>query len=156
MRFISHRGNLQGPDLAIENLPVQVDKCLALGLECEVDLRCVSSQLYLGHDEIQYQIDFDWLVDRLTFIWIHCKDTDSLYYLAQSKVGLNYFWHNEDKHTLTSKGYVWSFPGAPVSASSIAVLPERWWNPSVTPNLNLSLGICTDFPLKFREDMNLD
>lgn len=156
MRIISHRGNLNGPDSEIENLPEQIDKCIALGLECEIDLRYDKSQLYLGHDIGQYQIDLDWLIDRSSHIWIHCKDAYSLFYLTKSGVNLNYFWHDKDEHTLTSKGYIWSFPGAPVSAYSIAVLPERWRYPSFESKLNSALGICTDFPLKFRKDMSLD
>lgn len=156
MYLISHRGNLNGPDSGTENLPEQVDKCLSLGIECEIDLRYEKSQLYLGHDTSQYQINLDWLNDRSRLLWIHCKDTDSLFYLTKTRVSLNFFWHDKDKYTLTSKGYVWSFPGAPVSANSIAVLPENWWNPSVGIPLKSALGICTDFPLKFRKDMNLE
>ena len=28
----------------------------------------------------------------------------------------NYFWHQNDKFTLTSKGYIWTFPGNKYSA----------------------------------------
>lgn len=155
MRLIAHRGNLHGPNAATENLPAQVDDCLALGLECEVDLRYHSEQLYLGHDKNQYKINLDWLLDRSALIWIHCKDSESLFHISKFKEVLNYFWHNDDDHTLTSKGYIWSFPGAPVSKDSIAVLPERWWDPSMGLKLNLSMGICTDYPLRFREEIDL-
>ena len=35
--FISHRGNLKGKDLNLENSPQQIEKVIKKGYECEVD-----------------------------------------------------------------------------------------------------------------------
>jgi hypothetical protein len=37
---------------------------------------------------------------------------------------LNYFFHQEDDITLTSKGYIWAYPGKQPIKNSIAVMPE--------------------------------
>ena len=34
---------------------------------------------------------------------------------------LDYFWHQEDDFTLTSKGFVWTFPGKEVGVKSVLV-----------------------------------
>ena len=155
MKIISHRGNLEGPDLATENSPAQIEKCIELGFECEVDLRIHNEELYLGHDNAQYPITIDWLLSKSKVLWIHCKDSESLSFLKKKGQNLNYFWHETDKHTITSQGYFWNYPGGPITSDSVAVLPENWWSkPSHLP-LAESLGICTDFPLRFREELNL-
>lgn len=153
MRIISHRGNLDGPDLSVENLPQQIERCLELGFECEIDLRTRGGELFLGHDTCQYEIDLAWLMKNSNSLWIHCKDSESLSLLKRSDGRLNYFWHETDKHTITSKGVFWNYPGGPITNDSIAVLPETWWNPSSHDPLKGAMGICTDFPKKFRKEL---
>jgi hypothetical protein len=53
---------------------------------------------------------------------------------------VNYFWHDQDPHTLTSSGYIWSFPGQPLSELSIAVMPADIFH-ITTP----VYGICCDY-----------
>ena len=38
MHFISHRGNLNGPDLQNENNPIYVQNAVNLGFEVEIDI----------------------------------------------------------------------------------------------------------------------
>ena len=59
----------------------------------------------------------------------------------------NAFGHNIDDYVLTSKNYIWVYPGKELIDNCITVLPEN-------SNYNLkeiskSFGICTDFPIKF-------
>ena len=122
MKIISHRGNLEGPSLDTENSPAQIEKCIELGFECEVDLRIHNGELYLGHDNAQYPITIDWLLSKSKVLWIHCKDSESLSFLKKKGQNLNYFWHETDKHTITSKGYLWNYPGGPITSDSVAVL----------------------------------
>ena len=44
--------------------------------------------------------------------------------IDRNGVYLNYFWHQEDKVTLTSKGYLWAYPGV-ICDNAITVLPEQ-------------------------------
>ena len=155
MKIISHRGNLEGPDLSTENSPGQIEKCLELGFECEIDLRIWNGELYLGHDAAQYSITLDWLSSRSEMLWVHCKDSHSLTFLNRLDQKFNYFWHENDKHAITSKGNFWNYPGGPITNDSVAVLPEKWWKASLHIPLSEALGICTDFPIRFREELNL-
>ena len=46
MFIISHRGNLQGPDLTQENKPEYIDGALAKGFDVEVDVRFLNKSLF--------------------------------------------------------------------------------------------------------------
>ena len=58
---------------------------------------------------------------------------------------LNYFWHEEDKVALTSKGYLWAYPGVECS-NAIAVMPELADKDFKPDNV---LGICSDYILRY-------
>ena len=155
MNIISHRGNLYGQDSSTENSPKQIEGCIQSGFDCEIDLRSHQGCLYLGHDTCQYRIDLNWLVERSEVLWIHCKDSETLTYLKNFGAKLNYFWHETDKHAITSKGIFWNYPGGPITSDCIVVLPESWWVASIHSPLSEALGICTDFPYRFREELKL-
>ena len=53
---------------------------------------------------------------------------------------LNYFFHQEDDITLTSKGYIWAYPGKQPIKNSIAVMPEL-----NKDDLTKATGICSDY-----------
>lgn len=155
MKIISHRGNLEGPDLSRENYPGQIEKCLELGFECEIDLRIRDGELFLGHDTAQYAITMDWLSSNSHALWIHCKDSHSLSLLKKEDPKFNFFWHEHDRHAITSRGIFWNYPGGPITDDSVAVLPEKWWDRRLHDSITRALGICTDFPIRFREELKI-
>ena len=151
MRIIAHRSNFNGPSSVTENTLDAMRKCIEIGFDVEVDIRVVEGTLYLGHDSIQEQVSHDTLFKLSDRLWIHCKNIEALeYFLNYFKDGsFNYFWHQTDKYTLTSKGFIWSYPGSILSKNSINVMPEL-----STPKENFHslikdqiYGICTDFPI---------
>lgn len=108
MKFISHRGNIKGTDPSTENTPGKIDYVISLNLDIEIDLWCINQQYYLGHDSPKTLIDKMFLTDRAHNLWIHCKNLECLYTLLNTD--FNFFWHQEDDVTLTSKRYIWSYP----------------------------------------------
>lgn len=108
MKFISHRGNIETINAKEENNPIYIEKAIKLGFEVEIDFRVHNNNLYLGHDKNQYLIDQNFLTNHSSKIWIHAKNDESLKYLLEVNEDLNYFWHEEDSYTITSKGYVWT------------------------------------------------
>ena len=144
MIIIAHRGLIAGPNKGLENTPTQIDLAISMELGVEIDLWYVDKQYYLGHDEPQYEIDLDWLYKRENNLWIHCKNIDAL--LKMKKSFLHYFWHENDTVTLTSKGFIWAYPGKQPIKNSIAVLPEINNDP-----VEECFGICTDYVLKYRD-----
>jgi hypothetical protein len=150
MKLISHRGNIDGPNLLQENCPEYIDFAIKLGYNVEIDVRLEDHQFYLGHDEPQYYVPMTWLVERKDKLWIHCKNLKSLDILCSSPVDLHYFWHQEDDFTLTSRNYIWTYPGKNYTPKSVIVMPE--WNNQNCNTLKVSncYGICTDYPDKLK------
>lgn len=145
MIFISHRGNTNGSS-ELENHPSQIEKCLNNSLDCEIDLWIIFGKFYLGHDKPQYPVSKDWLVYWEKRLWIHCKNTEAIDTLVNSRDhSLNFFWHGTDSYTITSKKYVWVYPGELIIKGSIAVLPELWNYKERKSELNKAYAICTDF-----------
>ena len=109
MILISHRGNIDGPNPESENKPSYILNAINHGYEIEVDFWFSNNKFYLGHDEPQYDIPIEWLESNYRKLWIHCKNVDALNKLHELDRGgfyLNYFWHENDKVTLTSKGFI--------------------------------------------------
>ena len=119
MKIIAHRANISGPDCKRENRIFAIEECINLKLDVEIDLRFNQGQFYLGHDKIQEKIDIEWLNKYQDYLWIHCKDFESLNKLRGTN--LNYFWHNVDMFTLTSKQFIWTFPNNVVDINSVIV-----------------------------------
>jgi hypothetical protein len=150
MKLISHRGNIDGPNSTQENCPEYIDFAIQLGYNVEVDVRCEDHQFYLGHDEPQYYVPMTWLVERKDKLWIHCKNLKSLDVLCSSPIDFHYFWHQKDDFTLTSRNYIWTYPGKNYTPKSVIVMPE-WnnenWNTLKVVNCH---GICTDYVEKLK------
>ena len=147
LRLIAHRGLISGPDKELENNPVQIKQSLDQGLDCEVDVRYIDGKWILGHDTPDYPIEYSFL--KHPGLWIHAKNLDALFMLG-TDIKLNYFWHQEDDFTLTSQGYIWTYPGKTLTMNSICVMPE-WGDPGLHHVKELkSFGICSDFINKIR------
>jgi hypothetical protein len=146
MVLISHRGNLNGPNPSKENSLQYIQEALDNGFDVEIDVWIISEILYLGHDDIQYQVSLDWLIDRIERLWVHCKNMDALVYFNTLNQPFNYFWHEEDKATLTSHSHIWAYPGYQPIANSIAVMPER-----NDDDLSSCKGICSDYIQNYKK-----
>ena len=151
MRIIAHRANLNGPFIDKENTIDQINKCVKYGFDVEIDVRVLNQEIFLGHDQAKESISLEQLLKLSKLLWIHCKNIDALEYFKKKNFNndFNYFWHEEDKYTLTSKGFIWSYPGTNLSPNSINVLPE--WSNEINKLKFLKkdeiYGICTDYPI---------
>ena len=141
-KFIAHRGNLYGPDIKNENKIDYILNSIEKGFDCEIDIRYINNTLYLGHDNPDYIVDISFLKNNSNKLWIHCKNVDALEYLIKYKE-LNIFWHQNDDYVLTSKDYIWSYPGKEITQNSVVVMPEI--NNFKMNTLNNFYGICSDY-----------
>ena len=142
---ISHRGNLDGPCTKDENKPWKIDDVLQQGFDVEVDVRYINEELWLGHDNAQYKIDYDYLYNRRNNLWIHCKDGDSLMFFNNSihSCKFNYFYHTDEDYVLTSNGTIWTYPGVKiVNENSVCVLSDDY---------GIAKYICTDYPNRYKQ-----
>ena len=140
MILISHRGNINGKKEELENKPQYIDESLSLGYDVEVDVWFIDGIFYLGHDNPQYGISLDWLYERKDKLWVHCKNVESIEKFNTLNENYNYFWHQEDTVTLTSKNFIWAYPGKQPIKNSISVLPELF-----NDNTSVCIGICSDY-----------
>ena len=140
LNLISHRGNLDGPKPTLENHPDYIGKALRLGYDVEVDVWLKSGELFLGHDAPQYLIKPSFLKnDKL---WCHAKNLSALEYMLENNI--HCFWHESDDFTLTSRGYVWTFPNKPACSKSVLVTLRR---KKIKTDCH---GICTDYILDYK------
>lgn len=118
---IAHRGNVEGPSPERENDPTYLVSAIASGYHVEVDIWYKDKSFYLGHDRPEHKVDLDFIKAIMDESWFHCKNLDALYYFSKSKMGAKFFWHQEDDFTMTSNGYIWTYPGQDVTDMSILV-----------------------------------
>ena len=140
--LISHRGNLNGRVVSLENNPQYIQMALDTGFECEVDIYYKSSGWWLGHDNPIYRVDINFLTKR--GLWCHAKSIETFYWLLKHE--FHCFWHQNDWVTLTNEGYIWTYPGCPLTDRSICVLPEL----DIGPGFDGCAGICSDYIENFK------
>ena len=160
MILISHRGNLNGKQPDNENHPDYILRAIIAGYDVEIDVWFVDGKFKLGHDEPIYDFPFKLLENNFQKLWIHCKNIEAIVAIGEfpNENLLNYFFHQEDDITLTSKGYIWAYPGKQPIKNSIAVKPELneddffLIKKNNTPNSKLNkedltqaIGICSDY-----------
>lgn len=148
MKLISHRGNISGPNPQKENHPNYILNALNKGYEVEIDV-WYTNKFMLGHDKPQYEFPFDLLEKFYTKLWVHCKNIEAIVKLKNNpelNSRLNYFWHENDTVTLTSKGHIWAYPGKQPINNSIAVMPEI-----SNDNITQCKGICSDYIEKYKQ-----
>ena len=142
MILISHRGNITGPNKEMENKPEYIEKTLKMDYDVEVDVWCFGDGGYwLGHDKPQYYVDESFLRNKK--LWCHAKNIQGLYSMLEDSI--HCFFHQEDDVTLTSKGYMWTYPGKNLTKNSIAVLPEKVRK--LSPDS--VAGVCSDYIGKY-------
>ena len=127
MKLIAHRGNINGRDPSTENTPHQIESCIEKGYDVEVDIRYdpETKKLYLGHDGEDNEVNWWWLAGKSAVLWIHCKDFATLTEFVNNTSGYNYFWHQGDDYTLTSKNYVWSSDGKSYDRSTVVMVEDE-------------------------------
>lgn len=137
-KFIAHRGNIAGPTVN-ENKIEYLQHAYSLGHDVECDLHGFKGKLYLGHDGPTEIADIEFLTK--VGVWCHAKNMEALELL--NKIGANYFWHQNDSVTLTSKGFVWCYPGNHPHFSNAVWLDLE--NRPLPNDVSGIYGICGDF-----------
>jgi len=126
-----------------ENTPNYIDAAISSGFDVEIDLWFKDGKFYLGHDLPENETEFSWIEERSEKLWIHAKNAGALETLMESD--LHYFFHSEDMATITSKGFVWVYPGKQPIKNSVAVLPELY-----DDQISQCYGVCSDYILRYK------
>ena len=142
MILISHRGNINGRNPTLENGQRYCQAAIDAGYNVEIDVHFYDGILWTGHDRPQYRVDDDFLLQEE--VWCHAKDIMALRRLLELET--HCFFHQNDPVTLTSKGYMWTYPTQPLTEKSICVKPEVQ-----LIALKHSAGICSDVIEKYTD-----
>lgn len=111
-KFIAHRGNTTGPKPDFENTIDYMRSALNDGYDVECDLIMYDNQLYFGHDEPQEAVDLEFIHN--SNVWCHAKNLDAMCVLIE--MNTNAFWHQNDNITITTRNYIWCFPGIHINS----------------------------------------
>ena len=142
MLKIAHRGNINGPDPDMENTIEAIFIAIGKGYDVEIDVWVIDNIIYFGHDEPQRIID-NFIINKIGKSgWFHCKNLEAVSFFINNYSSFNYFWHDNDDYTLTSSGYIWTYPGKQVTDKSIIV---ELAIPNVSEYNCIPYGICSDY-----------
>jgi len=103
MIIISHRGNIRGERLDLENRPSYIDCAIGNGYHVEIDVRSINGELWLGHDNPQYKVTHEWITARKDYLWLHCKNVEA----AKECWEYKSFCHTSDPYSYVSNGKIW-------------------------------------------------
>tara|TARA_R110001606_G_C15309239_1_gene643454 strand:+ start:741 stop:1196 length:456 start_codon:yes stop_codon:yes gene_type:complete len=147
MRYIAHRGNMNGPS-ALENHPDHIREALQAGFDVEVDVWLIDGDIWFGHNEPQYPAHITVLNNRY---WLHCKNIEALRFFGGIEINeANVFWHESDDYTLTNKRFIWTNIGKDLTGRSIMVMPEVT-DSTLENTLDVDCaGICSDWIQKIK------
>ncbi len=130
-----------GADPKRENHPDHVLEALDNGYHAEIDVWFIDEKFYLGHDRPQYEVDISFLKDAR--LWCHAKNIEALEKMSDDN-SIHCFWHQDDDVTLTSLGYLWTYPGCKITSRSICVMPESELANYNKDEINIAAGVCSD------------
>ena len=142
-KIISHRGNITGPCEELENKPEYILNALKKGFDVEVDVWLINNVLFLGHDKPQYKIELNFITKK--GLWCHAKNLEAFQYMLKNNV--HCFWHENEKCVLTSKNFIWCFPGIFLEGGITVILGKT----NIIKQENI-LGICTDYPIDYLKE----
>lgn len=137
---------MQGRSPENENRPEYIIAAAEAGFDVECDVWCNRGQFSLGHDGPLYPVNAEFLL-RYN-LWCHAKNIDAVEQFSQCLRQVHWFWHETDHFTLTSRGYVWVYPGKYAPRGSILVVSTEM----VIDYEGLG-GVCTDHALRVRREI---
>lgn len=149
MHLISHRGNINGKNVHRENSPEYLTEALGNGYDVEIDVWYKNNSFRLGHDKPQYPVEEFFLENNK--LWCHAKNFLALEKMLRNKK-IHSFWHQEDDFTITSRGFIWTYPRKGLrysSVRSIFVMPEVLGITS-KKRLPKCAGVCSDYVANFK------
>ena len=140
MKLIAHRGNTSGPNINKENDPEYLIQAVDKGFDCEVDVWVIEDKIWLGHDKPTYEVDANFISNPN--FWNHAKNLEALYFMLRNNI--HCFWHEVDERTLTSRGYIWTYPYKQVNNMSVICLQKE--QDTIPEGC---YGICSDWVSKY-------
>jgi hypothetical protein len=151
MRFIAHRGNVDGIVPEYENSEYYIELAINLGYDVEIDVWYKKGWFILGHDEPKNITSIKFLLEHQDKLWCHAKNIETFNILLEFEK-LNCFYHQTDDCALTSHHYLWTYFDKPLTERSILLKFDKNENYVTIPR-NI-YGICSDYIRFYKEKIN--
>ena len=119
MIFISHRGNIYGPNVQLENTEGYIEKARKKYF-VEIDVWKIKDSWWLGHDGPEQATNEDFISQK--GLLLHAKNLEA--FKTMLELELHCFWHQEDFYSLTSRGLIIGYPGYAAGNNVICMKPE--------------------------------
>jgi len=151
--LISHRGNLDGLNPERENSPDYIDEAISKGYDVEIDAWYYpvnTDWMWLGHDEEEYLIPIEWLLERKDKLWVHCKNFKALTNLVDTE--LRIFYHEKEQYTILNNGLIWAHNIEEIDDKCIIPLLSR--ESVLEYNQTGFYGVCSDFIYECEKKFN--
>ena len=142
MIFISHRGNLYGPNFQLENTEEYIKEALKKNYFVEIDVWKLKDDWWLGHDAPQHEIR-EYFIKQKGLL-LHAKNLEAFKVMLDLK--LHCFWHQEDSYALTSRSLIVSYPGYAAGSNVICMKPELMSMDTIAK----CYAVCSDYVSTFR------
>jgi len=144
MIYISRHGNLTGPFDKTPKLK-KISTALEKGFDVEINIRYEKQDGFtIGNPRHSVKVEKEFLIDNQKNLWCHCKNLKAL---SECLVlGLNCFSSEFDDYSLTSKLFIWGYPGK-IIPGGILVLPELL---NQFPTTIKIAGICSNDIEKYK------
>jgi hypothetical protein len=142
MKFIAHRGNVDGIIPEKENTIEYILLAINQGFDVEIDVWYKNNLFYLGHEKLKNEIDLGFLRLYSGFLWCHAKDIETLNELLKYS-NINCFFHQDDDCTLTSHQQIWTHVNFNKTLTNRSILLKF----AIDENFELVenvVGICSD------------
>jgi len=165
MIYVSHRGNLTGPNPKEENKPKYIQQALDSGYHVEIDVWTKQTSfvknglIYLGHDKPERKAKLEFLdKDRLI---CHAKDFRTLLNLLNQDL-YHCFYNDLEPFVVTSIGLIWLCTPYPTNNKTLDYsntilmskdLGKEWYGLPMSHYRKFK-GICSDYIQLVRETLN--
>lgn len=137
MKFISYRGNIDGPRPVWENNPQYVDIALQYGYYVFLDVWYEEGQFYLGSNVKQYPI-FESFLEKDKYI-CYPRTWETFDKLLRNE-HIHTLWHDIDYYTITNRGWVWAHEHAENYSENTII--TNFGDMDDIPNV---AGICSNY-----------
>lgn len=152
MKIISHRGNLEGPNLEYENTKEYIDIALEKNFDVEIDLWNVENEYFLGHNKADYKVSLEWLEKRKENLWIHTKNFNAFESLLEINRNFIFFYYTSEPLVLVSNGKIWTHSPKKIVNPKNCIIPLLGKTGLGKSNVKNWFGVCTDFPILLKNN----
>lgn len=149
--YIANNCNMNGPKSARIS---DISSLLARGVHVKIDVYYTNNTWYISTPNNSQNIAIDTQILMHPHTW--CQAKDYVGYLKMVQMGVNCFWQDSDKLSLTQRGFIWARSNfdlvniPPDLLDKIICNTTSQW---ITDKQRTCYGICSDYTERFMSEL---